>query len=187
MGTLRVVPHPDKEKRMYLTKEDRMSENGTLRRKGTRMYRLLVKGTPEELDRFKTGMGQYYLEEGDGDYIGQPIMNTQEQITEPRAIHFTREGRPFIEEDQTLVNLQGALKKASRLGLGVVNHMEKGIADILLAGIQTPQVTSTGSSSRGDSAPATPTQEKIGDVIDENANVKTDAPVTKLEEELDEQ
>lgn len=145
-ATLRIVPHPAEGMQSFITTEDVRNEQGVIvREKGTRMFRYLVLGTPEELLRYKTARGRYYLEDTNqtttdalgreiaNEYFGSVIYNSREQYLSPRALIFTRKGAVRVADDPFDIRLESTLKKASRFGAGVLRQAESKVADILFA------------------------------------------------------
>jgi hypothetical protein len=187
MNELKVVPHPDPAKRMYKTKEDQMDERGrvllndkgeVLRPRGTDMFRYLVIGKPEALEAFKVGYAQYYREETEGEYAGQPFMNSQEMFDEPRNILFRFDGTPFIEEDMDDVERRQLLKKAAKFGKEVTSNMAQEITNDLMASLRTKRARRSSAISADDLVkrePATPaapqaTDPKVGNKLNDLDN-----------------
>lgn len=128
----------------YRTTTDRVNDQGVVvRPKGTIMYAYVVDGTPEQLAEYKEAMGDMYREYGltkegaedpsyTGRYKGYPVYTTQERIEQPRELVITRRGTVARTEDEQMLKLQSAMKKANALGEGVVNAMGAEIAKFLL-------------------------------------------------------
>lgn len=196
MSTLRIKPHPEKNKREYRTVKDVLSEDGKTitRPRGTVMYRGLVTGTPEELARFKAGYGEFYREESDGPYIGQPLMNTQSPLTESREILFRLDGSPFIEADKAVTAINQAMTTAKGMPDIIQNHIAKNLADMFTAGVNLGRRVESDSSSReittDENQP--PAQRNLNDVINENESgdktddeINANANIKTAEEEID--
>jgi hypothetical protein len=139
---MKLIPHPEVSKRTYrTTKAVFGGPGGAISRPvGTLMHRYLVIGTPEELEKYKTARGQYYLEEQEGAYVGQPIQNSREYYEGPMELVFTRggEGRApgvAVSVSHLHVQLHGAIRTAEQFGSGVMEHVNKNVANILMQNI----------------------------------------------------
>lgn len=148
-ATLRIVPHPAEGMQSFITTENVVNEQGiVVRPKGTRMFRYLVMGTAEELLRYKTARGKYYLQDTEptrldahgnevaNEYLGSVIYNSREQYLSSRALIFTRKGAVRVADDPFDIRLESTLKKAERFGAGVLRQAEAKVADILFAELE---------------------------------------------------
>lgn len=143
-STLRIVPHPDQDLITFTTVTaiyDKKT-NQLVRPAGTRLFRHLVLGTPEEIAKYKIARGDAYLEDTDpaSPYFGTPIFNSRDQYTTPRRLVFTRSGRVAIATDMETINLEQSLRRADKFGGSVRAHVEARIADIIMADIQRQPV-----------------------------------------------
>ena len=142
--TLRIVPHPDRDQRTFLTTEPRYNDAGVLvRPTGTRMFRYLVTGTPDEIAKYKIARGQYYIEDTDptSPYFGTPLYNSQDMYERPMRLVFTRRGTVAIAADEETIRLEQSLKRANKFGAGVTAHVEQMVAQMIMADIQRKPVT----------------------------------------------
>lgn len=142
--TLRIVPHPDVDQRTFLTTEPRYNDKGVLvRPAGTRMFRHLVTGTPEELAKYKIARGEFYIEDTDptSEWFGTPLYNSQDMYERPMRLVFTRRGTVAIAADEETIRLEQSLKRAQKFGAGVTAHVEQMVAQMLMADLQRKPVT----------------------------------------------
>lgn len=144
-STLRIVPHPDSELVTFLTTEPKIDEKTgrVTRPAGTRMFRHLVRGTAEELAKYKIARGKYYLEDTDpkSPWYGTPIYNSQDLYETPRRLVFTRRGTVGIATDMETIRLEQSLRRAKQYGDGVLKHVEAAVATVIMADIQRVPVT----------------------------------------------
>lgn len=138
--SIRIIPHPDKTKRVFKTKTDKKNDEGVVVRKsGTRMYRYLVVGSPEALKEYRLARGVYYREIDKGEYKGQPLWNDQRRFTKPMDLYITEDGLNVgVAEDDLKLAMLSKMQEAKEFGVEFEKAIASRLADIFVSELANP-------------------------------------------------
>lgn len=169
-ATLRIVPHPDPNRRTWKSAEKRNEQGVITRKAGTQMFTYLVQGTDEEIARFRLAKGRYLVQDTDktvldaygrevtNPYYGSYIVNSQDEFTKPRGLVFTRAtatkpARVVVTDDPFEIRLSSFMRKASKFGAAVEQQAASKVTEALFnemfsgkvsdAAVQSPASTSS--------------------------------------------
>jgi hypothetical protein len=139
--SIRIIPHPEKSKRVFKTKTAKLDQDGKVVRPAkTLMYRyLVVASSPEALRAYRLARGTFYREITEGDYKGTPLWNDQRRFTKPMELYITQDGTNVgVAEDDFKLAMLSKMQEAKQFGPEFEKAIASRLADIFVSDLANP-------------------------------------------------